>query len=92
MKPEEAIEILSEALRYSVYTNGEDWEALELFKYAADKQIPKKPEEVKSALDYDTFGCPSCHFSVGWTDGINGMLNKFCPNCGQAIDWSTDEN
>jgi len=84
MNAREAIERLSPFLECS---NKQIVEAYKTAITALEKQVPRKPEEVKSALDYDTFGCPSCKFSVGWTDGLNGMFNNFCTNCGQYISW-----
>lgn len=47
---------------------------------ALEKQIPKKPIELN---------CPRCRF--------NGIDNSwwvftYCPECGQAIDWSEDND
>ena len=51
-----------------------------------EKQIPKKPVEMKSTdkLLQGYFACPICG---GWV-GMDEYLNKFCAGCGQAIDWS----
>ena len=53
---------------------------------ALEKQIPKKPVEMKSTdkLPQGYFACPICG---GWV-GMDEYLNKFCAGCGQAIDWS----
>jgi hypothetical protein len=53
---------------------------------ALEKQIPKKPVEMKSTdkLLQEYFACPICG---GWV-GMDEYLNKFCAGCGQAIDWS----
>lgn len=53
-------------------------EPLRLAIKALEKQIPKKPIELN---------CPRCRFN-----GINNSLWVFtyCPECGQAIDWSED--
>lgn len=64
-------------------------EILKRFTEAIEKQIPKKPieyhyedsrEEPKIKLT-----CPaSCRVSMQW-----GKYSvKYCPHCGQAIDWS----
>ena len=60
---------------------------------AIKKQIPKKPDYEGDGYDehgnliYDTAYCPSCRhmFEVGYD------ATDYCPNCGQAIDWSDDE-
>ena len=58
---------------------------------ALEKQIPKKPiyqgdGYYDGELVYDTWFCPNCDagYEVG-TDEYN-----YCPNCGQAIDWSEE--
>lgn len=45
---------------------------------ALEKQIPKKP---KTDDRYVMYICPCCN------DFIKVSQN-YCPNCGQAIDWS----
>lgn len=57
---------------------------------AMKKQIPKKPTYeadgyADGELVYDIRVCPNCgkHFEVDYYD--------FCPDCGQAIDWSEEE-
>ena len=59
---------------------------------AMEKQISKKPlfegdGYWRGELVYDTWICPNCDtdYEVG-TD-----THKYCPNCGQAIDWSEEE-
>lgn len=59
-------------------------------KKAIDKQVPKKPDIIGDGYDdignliYDTWICPCCEkqYELDYDD------YKFCPNCGQAIDWS----
>lgn len=62
-----------------------------LIDIAIEKQIPKKPhfegnKYWRGELVYDTWACPNCDtdYEVG-TDA-----HKYCPNCGQAIDWSEE--
>lgn len=53
---------------------------------ALEKQIPKKPTRGK----YGHTECARC----GWiVENFCGDLEQypFCPNCGQAIDWSVSE-
>ena len=60
---------------------------------ALDKQIPKKPDFEGDGYDYlgdiiyDTWICPCCeeHYEVDYDN------YKYCPNCGQALDWSDTE-
>ena len=60
---------------------------------AMEMQIPKKPMyevddydayDDSGSLIYDTWICPQCEsrYEVDYDD------YDFCPNCGQAIDWS----
>lgn len=57
---------------------------------ALEKQIPKKPDLLGDGYDdsgnlvYDTWTCPCCEtqYELYYDD------YKFCPECGQAIDWS----
>ncbi len=56
---------------------------------ALEKQIPKKPmisydERVKE----NWCSCGVCAFGFGWKRTIH---YKYCPDCGQAIDWSDEE-
>lgn len=54
---------------------------------ALNKQIPKKPTEQGKSPEEENYkfgGCPIC------TATVFGDMH-FCDNCGQAIDWS-DEN
>ena len=61
-------------------------EVLNMAINALEKQIPKKPAEMKPTdkLLQEYFACPICG---GWV-GMDEYLNKFCAGCGQAIDWS----
>ena len=49
---------------------------------ALEKQIPKKPDLTE---DKEFALCPCCNGK--------GLFNKqkYCDNCGQAIDWSDEE-
>ena len=59
---------------------------------ALEKQIPKTPNYEGDGywdgeLVYDTWICPNCgkDYEVDYDD------YKYCPECGQAIDWSDSE-
>ena len=68
-------------------------EDVQTVKNALEKQIPKKPDMWGDGYDdngnliYDTWACPCCRteYELDYDD------YKFCPNCGQAIDWSVKE-
>lgn len=86
MKPEEAIK----KLRYPELPNGLVMVGLEARQEAIkalEKQIPKKPNNMKSILDfsgryYTTKGnCPVCN-----REGLN-RSSIYCDECGQKLDW-----
>ena len=59
---------------------------------AREKQIPKKPSlegdgYADGHLVYDTWICPCCEkkYEVDYEE------YDYCPECGQAIDWSEDD-
>lgn len=62
---------------------------LEVIMMALGKQVPKLPDIEGDGYDpegnmvYDTWICPNCekHYEMDYDD------YKYCPNCGQAIDW-----
>lgn len=61
---------------------------------ALEKQIPKRPHLEGDGYDdngymiYDTWICPCCekHYEVDYDK------YEHCPNCGQKIDWSDDDD
>lgn len=61
---------------------------------ALEKQTPKKPKET-DAYPHRLY-CPCCSWTLCYNkenaDGFR-MMNMFlyCPECGQAIDWSDNE-
>nr|DAI08176.1 MAG TPA: DNA-directed RNA polymerase subunit [Caudoviricetes sp.] len=63
--------------------------ALDMAIKALEKQIPKKPTFEGDGFDengniiYDTWICPCCEeeYEVDYDD------YKYCPWCGQMIDW-----
>lgn len=85
MKPEEAIK----KLRYPELSDGLVMVGLEARQEAIkalEKQIPKKPNNIKSILDfsgnyYSSRGdCPCCG------EGLNRFF-IYCDKCGQKLDW-----
>lgn len=51
-----------------------DFEDIKIILEALEKQIPKK-------IDIQCYCCPTCRFTASGE-------NKYCPQCGQALDWS----
>lgn len=57
---------------------------------ALEKQIPRKPVwegdgYSNGVIVYDTWYCPNCDYDYEDTESY-----KYCPYCGQAIDWSKE--
>lgn len=89
-----AIKALEEVQQYqAIGTHGECVRKNFTFKSlleAREKQTPKKPDLEgdgygdDGVLIYDTWICPCC----GKRYEIDYEEYDYCPNCGQAIDWS----
>lgn len=60
---------------------------------AVEKQKAKKPRKKLNKYS-NAYKCPNCDFEfihkdeTGW---FCGKCYKYCPECGQAIDWSEKE-
>ena len=65
-------------------TDGKAFEDLEMAIADMEKQIPKKLDKVK-IYDKTYFVCPICKFPLH-------SRHKFCHCCGQAIDWSEEND
>lgn len=70
--------------------SAENKKCLEVLKELVHRTIPKKLDYegdgyADGKLVYDTAICRSCgkNFEVDYDDHAN-----YCPNCGQALDWS----
>lgn len=84
MTIQEAFEIIKNEMPYE---SGVINESLKAVESAVEKQILKKPLEKEivgvSITGYKHKGqCPRCATTVLQYKG------NYCPNCGQAIDWS----
>ena len=73
--------------------------AIECAVKALEKQTPKKPDtkitnrgiDVSGEYDIDSdYICPICKCVVGECE-IEEHWFEYCPNCGQALDWSDSE-
>lgn len=71
-----------------------DFEWLEKSKEALKKQIPKKPLDIcEPVIKWGL--CPVCHGELNKFGGKPNRVfesNKFCPDCGQALDWNREDN
>lgn len=54
-----------------------------VLKKLVDKETPKKPLEIGNILVMD--GCPKCRMPIS-------TRYNYCPECGQKLDWSDEEN
>lgn len=60
-----------------------------------DRNTPRRPEywgdgyDENGELIYDNAKCPNCG-NDDFEEGINNWGCKFCPECGQALDWSKE--
>lgn len=85
-------EIHSKNEHFAIYIT----EALNMAVDALEKQIPKKPDYEADGYDengiliYDRAICPNCE-NDDFEYDINNWGCKFCPDCGQALDWSDTE-
>lgn len=82
--------------RESFMVGDYDKEALEFAVKAVEKQIPKKVKtqfyEVGGVITcFETDVCPTCGDDFYIDDLGQTMYYSFCPNCGQALDWSDDD-
>ena len=99
MTAEEAIKELKYRIKLTkracLKSMPEQIKVFEMAIEALEKQIAKKPKNIKDYFfpetydyDYSTADCPCCgeNFSFDESYQIN-----FCNGCGQAIDWSEEE-
>lgn len=64
-------------------------ECREVIHKACEKQIPRKVDKIKECRQKDYY-CIVCGYHLGDEMELKyaGFQPKFCPNCGQALDWS----
>ena len=57
--------------------------ALNRFRWLAARVVPCKPKFYKgrNGHKYDSYSCGACGFTIGYD------IDKYCPQCGRAIDW-----
>lgn len=94
MKKQEAVQAMKfykEKLYNGIFKD--KIQAFDVAINAIEKRIPKAPDleadgyDEKGELVYDTGYCPECrHVFEVYYDSP-----KYCPDCGQALDWSDVE-
>ena len=75
----------------------QDIEALKVGISALEKQIPKKVKrefatEGGCITCFETDVCPACGKDFYIEDLGQTMYYSFCPDCGQALDWSDSDD
>lgn len=92
MKPKE-IDRIECAIRHIESSLDVDPWAVEIAADAMKKQIPKKPYtnviHYLYTSDLTTVQCPNCKRRLR-TRRTQAKGDRFCPDCGQAIDWEGD--
>ena len=67
----------------------ENIEKFEIAKTELEKRIPKKTVKDK----YHRYCCPNCDYIVFMHNpALIDEFVHYCENCGQALDWSEEEN
>ena len=89
------INTMTEEMAYEILNNliNKHFELVEKYQSIKEKTNSKKPNLEGEGYDesgnmmYDTWICPNCekHYELDYEE------YDYCPNCGQMIDWS-DEN
>lgn len=92
VKIERAIEILNPEHREHYESLVPVNTACRMGMEALEKQMPKKPiTDSTHYAGFEEFLCPSCKKRIiSRLDGdwLAGRLQKYCDECGQALDWS----
>ena len=73
----------------------QDIEALKVGISALEKQVPKKVKrefvtEGGCITCFETVVCPVCGNDF-YIEDLEQTYYSFCPDCGQALDWSEEE-
>ena len=94
MTPQEAIEIITNAVQTDNMTAEQD-KALAIVQKIVENQIlPKKVRRIIFPNGTINYGCPVCKRKIiSKIDGefCGGNLSDHCDRCGQALDWGNLE-
>lgn len=89
MTVEEAKEELKEMwIEFDYTLHDKSANAIDVALKALEKQIPKKPIGDLGSVPH--YRCPYCNRAVKLYKNDRGF--DFCPDCGQKIDWSDDND
>lgn len=77
-------------------SDNEIFDSMDTLRELVERATPKKPE-IKELIRKDNYRdgtniprydwwCPNCNL-----EHMSGNDFKYCPSCGQALDWSEDE-
>ena len=91
MTYEDALSILNNGIWKVAECIPDGCKAITRAEEAIKQQLPKAP--IRFYLPVNSLHCPKCyHQLVSEIDGelCAGRKTRFCPDCGQAIDWSDD--
>ena len=61
---------------------------IEILKELVDKATPKKPIKLNRPIRYI---CRKCQLRVYGYEQYQEPPYHFCPHCGQALDWNTND-
>lgn len=95
--PEDALKQLRESKDYMLWKYGREdsglddyFDMVETAEIALEKQVGKKPKFLHMLSD--TLFKTRCDCGYVFTADINYAKNiKYCPYCGQKLDWSDEE-
>ena len=93
------IDRIESAIRHIQTSTDVDPWAMEIAVEAMQKQIPQKAMKSIDVYDKNLYKlyCPTCGIKIGHGNSRVGYIvktygsEKYCGNCGQAIDWEEDE-
>lgn len=63
-----------------------EFEALQMAIADMEKQIPKKPNRHEEDIIGEYYSCPNC-----MNNELDDIFDNYCPRCGQALDWSEED-
>lgn len=93
MKVQEVIQNLKYLISDDCTGTQSDYvEEIELAIKVLERQIPKKPTDVCTVIIWGL--CPVCKGKLNMLGRQPNRVFKsdnFCPDCGQALDWSDEE-